>query len=107
MVSREQFREALAGVCAPVTVVTTYVDGLPFGARIRELGPMRDEIRASNPDVLAVGVLAPDGRARKVEGHVGESESLPESSSDAIDRRPFGPTVPSYLSFPTGVETSE
>lgn len=34
MIDPAQFRELLAGVCAPVTVVTTTVAGTPFGATV-------------------------------------------------------------------------
>lgn len=33
-VSRQRFRDLMAGVCAPVTVVTTSADGAPFGATV-------------------------------------------------------------------------
>lgn len=34
MIDQQQFRHLMAGVCAPVTVVTTSVDGYPHGATV-------------------------------------------------------------------------
>ena len=34
MVTDQSFRDLMAGVCAPVTVVTTALDGLPHGATV-------------------------------------------------------------------------
>lgn len=56
MVSREQFREALAGVCAPVTVVTTVADGRPFGATVSAIASL-----SLQPPLLTVAL---DRRSR-------------------------------------------
>lgn len=34
MIDQRRFRDLMAGVCAPVTVVTTSVDGVPHGATV-------------------------------------------------------------------------
>ena len=34
MIEPQEFRDLMAGVCAPVTVVTTMVDGRPYGATV-------------------------------------------------------------------------
>ena len=34
MIDPQRFRDLMAGVCAPVTVVTTLADGAPFGATV-------------------------------------------------------------------------
>jgi flavin reductase (DIM6/NTAB) family NADH-FMN oxidoreductase RutF len=34
MVTDQSFRDLMAGVCAPVTVVTTAIDGMPHGATV-------------------------------------------------------------------------
>src|ERR1035437_821050 len=34
MIDQQRFRDLMAGVCAPVTVVTTMADGAPFGATV-------------------------------------------------------------------------
>ena len=34
MVGPQQFRDLMAGVCAPVTIVTTMDEGQPFGATV-------------------------------------------------------------------------
>jgi flavin reductase (DIM6/NTAB) family NADH-FMN oxidoreductase RutF len=34
MVDPQQFRDLMAGVCAPVTVVTATIDGVPYGATV-------------------------------------------------------------------------
>ena len=34
MVTDQSFRDLMAGVCAPVTVVTTAIDGIPHGATV-------------------------------------------------------------------------
>ena len=34
MIDPQQFRDLMSGVCAPVTVVTTTVDGTPYGATV-------------------------------------------------------------------------
>src|ERR1035437_354736 len=34
MIDQQRFRDLMAGVCAPVTVVTTMTDGAPFGATV-------------------------------------------------------------------------
>ena len=34
VVAAQQFRDLMAGVCAPVTVVTTTIDGVPHGATV-------------------------------------------------------------------------
>jgi flavin reductase (DIM6/NTAB) family NADH-FMN oxidoreductase RutF len=34
MIDHQQFRDLMAGVCAPVTVVTTMADGAPHGATV-------------------------------------------------------------------------
>lgn len=34
MIDQQQFRDLMAGVCAPVTVVTTAVDDAPYGATV-------------------------------------------------------------------------
>ncbi len=34
MIDQQQFRDLMSGVCAPVTVVTTTVDQLPYGATV-------------------------------------------------------------------------
>jgi flavin reductase (DIM6/NTAB) family NADH-FMN oxidoreductase RutF len=38
MIDKHGFRQLMAGVCAPVTVVTTTVDGVPYGATVSSLG---------------------------------------------------------------------
>ena len=40
MVEPQQFRDLMAGVCAPVTVVTTAADGVPYGATVSSFGSL-------------------------------------------------------------------
>jgi flavin reductase (DIM6/NTAB) family NADH-FMN oxidoreductase RutF len=37
MIDKQRFRDLMAGVCAPVTVVTTMHDGVPHGATVSSL----------------------------------------------------------------------
>jgi|GEM_PF-6034154 len=37
MIEPQQFRDLMAGVCAPVTVVTTTAEGSPYGTRANPL----------------------------------------------------------------------
>ncbi len=34
MIEQQEFRDLMSGVCAPVTVVTTTVEGAPYGATV-------------------------------------------------------------------------
>jgi flavin reductase (DIM6/NTAB) family NADH-FMN oxidoreductase RutF len=34
VIDQQRFRDLMAGVCAPVTVVTTSIDGVPYGATV-------------------------------------------------------------------------
>ena len=40
MVDQQGFRQLMAGVCAPVTVVTTSVHGVPYGATVSSLASL-------------------------------------------------------------------
>jgi flavin reductase (DIM6/NTAB) family NADH-FMN oxidoreductase RutF len=40
MIDQQGFRQLMAGVCAPVTVVTTIVDGVPYGATVSSLASL-------------------------------------------------------------------
>jgi flavin reductase (DIM6/NTAB) family NADH-FMN oxidoreductase RutF len=40
MIDPSGFRQLMAGVCAPVTVVTTVVDGVPYGATVSSLASL-------------------------------------------------------------------
>ena len=40
MIDQQGFRQLMAGVCAPVTVVTTSVDGVPYGATVSSLASL-------------------------------------------------------------------
>jgi flavin reductase (DIM6/NTAB) family NADH-FMN oxidoreductase RutF len=40
MIDQQRFRELMAGVCAPVTVVTTMHDGVPHGATVSSLASL-------------------------------------------------------------------
>ena len=40
MIEPQQFRDLMAGVCAPVTVVTTTVDGVPYGSTVSSFGSL-------------------------------------------------------------------
>ena len=40
MIDQQGFRQLMAGVCAPVTVVTTIVDGVPYGSTVSSLASL-------------------------------------------------------------------
>jgi len=40
MINEQQFRQLMAGVCAPVAVVTTVNDGIPYGATVSSLASL-------------------------------------------------------------------
>jgi flavin reductase (DIM6/NTAB) family NADH-FMN oxidoreductase RutF len=40
MINQQRFRDLMAGVCAPVTVVTTMHDGVPHGATVSSLASL-------------------------------------------------------------------
>ena len=49
MIERQEFRDLMAGVCAPVTVVTTTVDGRPCGATVSSFTSL-----SLNPPLISV-----------------------------------------------------
>lgn len=49
MIDPQQFRELMAGVCAPVTVVTTMADDLPHGATVSSFASL-----SLNPPLVSV-----------------------------------------------------
>ena len=49
MIEPQQFRDLMAGVCAPVTVVTTMTDGVPHGATVSSLASL-----SLNPPLVSV-----------------------------------------------------
>ena len=63
MVTDQSFRDLMAGVCAPVTVVTTAVDGMPHGATVSafaslSLRPPMVTIALDRNSVLLERILA-------------------------------------------------
>lgn len=49
MIDPQQFRDLMAGVCAPVTVVTTMTGGVPHGATVSSLASL-----SLNPPLVSV-----------------------------------------------------
>ena len=49
MIQPRQFRDLMAGVCAPVTVVTTMTDGVPHGATVSSFASL-----SLNPPLVSV-----------------------------------------------------
>ncbi len=49
MIEPQEFRDLMAGVCAPVTVVTTTVDGRPYGATVSSFTSL-----SLNPPLVSV-----------------------------------------------------
>ncbi len=49
VVDPQQFRDLMAGVCAPVTVVTTTIDGVPYGATVSSFASL-----SLNPPLISV-----------------------------------------------------
>jgi len=49
MIEPQQFRDLMAGVCAPVTVVTTMTDGVPDGATVSSFASL-----SLNPPLVSV-----------------------------------------------------
>jgi flavin reductase (DIM6/NTAB) family NADH-FMN oxidoreductase RutF len=49
MIEPQEFRDLMAGVCAPVTVVTTMVDGRPYGATVSSFTSL-----SLNPPLVSV-----------------------------------------------------
>jgi flavin reductase (DIM6/NTAB) family NADH-FMN oxidoreductase RutF len=51
MIGPQEFRDLLAGVCTPVTVVTTTADGRPYGATVSSLSSL-----SLNPPLVSVAL---------------------------------------------------
>lgn len=62
MIDQQRFRDLMAGVCAPVTVVTTVLDGVPHGATVSSLASL-----SLDPPLISVAFDQGSAMLRKIQ----------------------------------------